>query len=82
MLFFERLRDCKRILLAGAGGGFDIFCGLPLYFALRRRGCEVHLANLSFSRLPVLADAPCPVFKVEPSTEGSPYYFPERSLSE
>lgn len=82
MPFFERLRDCKRILLAGAGGGFDIFCGLPLYFALRRRGCEVHLANLSFSRLPVLADDPCPVFKVEPSTEGSPSYFPERSLSE
>jgi hypothetical protein len=82
MPFFERLRYCKRILLAGAGGGFDIFCGLPLYFALRRRGCEVHLANLSFSRLPVLADDPCPVYKVEPSTKGSPNYFPERCLSE
>ncbi|PRQ06307.1 DUF1152 domain-containing protein [Enhygromyxa salina] len=82
MPFFDRLRDCKRVLLAGAGGGFDIFCGLPLYFALRRRGCEVHLANLSFSRLPLRDDDPCPVYKVEPTTEGSPHYFPERCLSE
>jgi hypothetical protein len=38
-------------LLAGAGGGFDIFCGLPLYFGLKNAGKTVHLANLSFSYL-------------------------------
>lgn len=79
---FERLDGHTRVLLAGAGGGFDIFCGLPLYFALRRRGCEVHLANLSFSRLPIGFDDPCPVVPVRPDTPGSPHYFPERGLSE
>ena len=49
--FFESLESSKRILLAGAGGGFDIFCGLPLFFALRNAGKEVHLASLSFSAL-------------------------------
>lgn len=42
------LTDCKRVLIAGAGGGFDVFAGLPLYFALREQGYEVHLANYSF----------------------------------
>jgi hypothetical protein len=79
---FERLAPCKRVLLAGAGGGFDIFCGLPLYFALRSRGCEVHLANLSFSRLAISHDSPCPVVRVDARSEGNPHYFPERSLCE
>jgi hypothetical protein len=33
----------------GAGGGFDVFCGLPLYFTLRAAGHPVWLANLTFS---------------------------------
>jgi hypothetical protein len=49
--FFTALSPAKRILLAGAGGGFDVFCGLPLYFALRDAGKGVFLANLSFSLL-------------------------------
>ncbi len=48
---FAELEESRSILLAGAGGGFDIFGGLPLYFGLRRAGKEVHLANLSFSHL-------------------------------
>ncbi len=35
---FDSLRQSERVLLAGAGGGFDIFSGLPLYFALRNAG--------------------------------------------
>jgi hypothetical protein len=27
--FFNELEDAKTILLAGAGGGLDVFCGLP-----------------------------------------------------
>ena len=49
--FFETIADAKTILLAGAGDGFDIFSGLPLYFGLRSMGKTVHHANLSFSRL-------------------------------
>jgi hypothetical protein len=47
----DRLSSCQNILIAGMGGGFDVFCGLPLCFELRRRGLRVHLANLSFSSL-------------------------------
>jgi len=49
--FFDTLADAKTILLAGAGGGFDIYSGIPLYFALRAAGKTVHLANLSFSTI-------------------------------
>ena len=33
--FFDELELAENILIAGAGGGYDIFCGLPLYFGLR-----------------------------------------------
>jgi hypothetical protein len=46
---FDQLTSCQNLLIAGMGGGFDIFCGLPIYFALRERGQMVHLANFSFS---------------------------------
>src|SRR5262245_36290058 len=48
---FAELAAARRVLVAGAGGGFDVFCGLPLYFALRSAGKEVFLANLSFTTL-------------------------------
>jgi hypothetical protein len=48
---FQRLRVASRVLVAGAGGGFDIFSGLPLALALQRAGKHVELANLSFSSL-------------------------------
>jgi hypothetical protein len=47
----EPLAKCQNLLIAGMGGGFDIFCGLPLYFELKRRGITVHLANFSFSEI-------------------------------
>lgn len=46
---FDLLENCENILIAGAGGGFDIFVGLPLYFTLRKHGKKVHLANYTFS---------------------------------
>jgi hypothetical protein len=49
--FFSELDKAHTILIAGAGGGFDIFSGLPLYFGLRQAGKHVYLANLSFSLL-------------------------------
>ena len=80
--FFDALTDAKTILLAGAGGGYDIFSGLPLYFALRNLGKTVHLANLSFTSI-YATDArrigPALV-EVTHKTEGSTRYFPERHL--
>jgi hypothetical protein len=85
--FFDEMDQAQNILLAGAGGGFDIFSGLPLYFGLKSEGKQVHLANLSFSFLP-----PAQVTKEErlsPSllkvTADTPLfsdYFPEKFLSQ
>lgn len=49
--FFQATSTSQNILLAGAGGGFDIVSGLPLYFFFRSLGKNVVLANLSFSAL-------------------------------
>lgn len=46
---FDQLARCQNLLIAGMGGGFDIFCGLPIYLELQRRGQKAHLANFSFS---------------------------------
>jgi hypothetical protein len=46
---FPQLAQCKNLLIAGMGGGYDIFCGLPIYFELRWRGQKAHLANFSFA---------------------------------
>lgn len=45
------LAGCKNLLIAGMGGGFDIFCGLPIYFELQKRGQNPHLANFSFTQI-------------------------------
>lgn len=47
----EQISHCKNLLIAGMGGGFDIFCGLPIYFELQQLGINCHLANLSFSNI-------------------------------
>ncbi|RMF82071.1 MAG: DUF1152 domain-containing protein [Chloroflexi bacterium] len=49
----HRLEDCESILIAGAGGGFDVFAGLPIYYTLHEMGKGVHLANYSFTDLPI-----------------------------
>ncbi len=81
--FFKEIEQAQSILLVGAGGGFDIFCGLPLYFGLRDQGKRVHLANVSFSPLfsatgrrlsPVLME-------VTAETQGNRRYFPEMYLA-
>lgn len=84
--FFTELKNARNILLAGAGGGFDIFSGLPLYFGLKNAGKTVHLANLSFSMLPPpevsneprLSPALCRVVAETPAAET---YFPELWLT-
>lgn len=79
-----RLGRHERILIAGAGGGFDVYAGLPLALALRRAGKQVSLANLTFTYLgetdatylaPHLA-------VVTAATTGADRYFPERRLAE
>lgn len=79
----RRLETSERVLIAGAGGGFDVFAGLPLYVALRALGKKVHLANLSFTYL-AGTDAErlgeC-LWRVDHTNSGESY-FPEKYLSE
>ncbi|MFC4501629.1 MULTISPECIES: DUF1152 domain-containing protein [Streptomyces] len=81
---FTRLRDARRVLVAGAGGGFDVYAGLPLALALRSAGKEVHLANLSFTELyglPTEVWAAPDVAVVRPDTPARGDYFPEHTLA-
>jgi hypothetical protein len=48
----NQLLSAKNILLVGMGGGYDIFCGMPLYHDLRKAGKNVLLGNLTTSQLP------------------------------
>ncbi|GAB7106418.1 DUF1152 domain-containing protein [Streptomyces phaeofaciens JCM 4814] len=81
---FTRLRDARRVLVAGAGGGFDIYTGLPLALALRAAGKDVHLANLSFAELyglPAEVWLEPDVAAVRPDTPARGDYFPEHTLA-
>src|SRR3954454_20116680 len=80
---FAELSRARNVLVAGAGGGFDMLCGLPLYFGLREAGKRVHLANLSFAALdaPSGKRAPRALVKVTADTEGWGSYFPEMPLA-
>lgn len=82
-LLLARLTGARRVLVAGAGGGFDVYAGLPLALALAARGKEVHLANLSFTYLggtDAVQVAPH-LHRVTPDTAGEDGYFPERALA-
>lgn len=81
--FFTEIQNAKHILLAGAGGGFDIYCGLPLYFDLLEMGKEVHLANLSFADIHSSDGKAINDFAVEvrANSRGKESYFPELHLA-
>lgn len=81
---FEALKASQSILLAGAGGGFDIFSGIPLYFNLKNQGKKVILANLSFTWLSEttskLVFPYCYKIRGGDSDLSGRNYFPERYL--
>jgi hypothetical protein len=77
------LAGARSVLLAGAGGGADVFGALPLYFALERAGIQPHLASLSFASIQdsnarELAPG---LVRVTSATESELTYFPELALS-
>lgn len=81
--FFKEIADSKSILIVGAGGGFDIVSGLPLYSYLRSLGKQVVLANLSFAALPFSnSEETCfGMFRITEQSEDLPY-FPEKYILE
>src|SRR5262249_38005932 len=85
----EHLADSKNILISGAGGGFDVFAGLPLYFTLRAMGKTVHLANYSFTEFHIAQVASQPQVLLEDRVLGARgnvdlgiQYFPEGYLAQ
>lgn len=80
----DQVANCKSILIAGMGGGFDIFCGLPIYFELKNRGLNVHLANYSFSYFDFFEGIQLTesLYGVKAGGDLISPYFPERYLSE
>jgi len=82
--FLEALQPCQRILIAGAGGGFDVVAGVPLFEYLRAQGKEVFMASLSFSDLPKAKGRKVGynVLEILPDSGGDEEYFPERYLSQ
>jgi hypothetical protein len=79
----EGLESSQRILVAGAGGGFDVYAGLPIYYRLRSLGKQVFLANLSFTYLQNTnaKELTRALYVVDQTTAGEDQYFPERTLS-
>ncbi|WP_338849310.1 DUF1152 domain-containing protein [Massilia sp. W12] len=81
--FFSELSQAKSVLIAGAGGGFDVISGLPLYFYLRRQGVAVTLANLSFTELAFAESRQVfpQLYQISAHDAALPY-FPEKYLLE
>lgn len=82
---FDRLLpDNASVLVAGMGGGFDVFCGLPIYFELQWRGYRPHLASLSFAELQEYQDGlwlTPTLVGVGPGAADLSGYHPERFLA-
>ena len=81
--FLKELCRFDRIFLTGAGGGFDVYSGVPLFEYLKSHGKKVWLGSLSFAELigPDGQKIKRDFLKVEPDTPGNDWYFPERCLS-
>ena len=79
----DRLKPARHVLLAGAGGGYDVFAAVPLLTALQARGQRVSLANLSFTNLSEVHGRRLTPHLVEvtAATNGPDLYFPERLLA-
>ncbi len=79
----ERLADAKNVLIAGAGGGYDVICGVPIVLALESRGVRTHLASFASTPINDVADA----VQLSPSLievtakSSRPSYFPEGWLA-
>ena len=82
--FFDRIAESKNVLLAGAGGGFDIYSGIPIYLNLVKAGKNVILANYSFTLLEETTAEEvhpnCYKVRMGDSDRSGRNYFPEKHL--
>jgi len=82
----DRLDSAGNVLIAGCGGGFDVYAGMPIAAYLASSGRSVIYANLSFSNLeesgcekvdPITGQSTpgrgtCRIFRKDGSQNGSP----------
>lgn len=84
----DTLRTKNNILIAGMGGGFDIYGGLPLYYTLKKLNKNIVLANYSFTDFNTaieqgLAQIISPgLLLANPNFESDDFYYPEGYLSQ
>src|ERR1700730_7304701 len=81
--FLATLAKAKRILIAGCGGGFDVFAGVPIAQQLMSAGKHVTFANFSFTNLWLCGGEQVTptTWRVDERSNEIPY-FPERWLAE
>ena len=82
--FLQQLTEAETILIAGAGGGFDIYAGLPIILYLNSLGKQVIIANYSFTWLEETSATEyfphCYEIKGTDHDRSGRGYFPERLL--
>lgn len=80
---FQRLAGARRVMVAGCGGGHDLYTGIPLYLYLKKRVEKVYMGNMTFAELgPKTGRRLAPaVTLIHADTPGSDDFFPERVLS-
>jgi hypothetical protein len=81
--FFSRLEKPTNILVAGCGGGFDVFAGVPIAQHLLAMGKKVAFANFSFTNLWLCGGERITptMWRVDRTSNDLPY-FPEKWLAE
>src|ERR1700761_654012 len=81
--FFSRLEEARNVLVAGCGGGFDVFAGMPLAHHLLAKGKNIVFANFSFTNLWLSGgERVTPtMWRVDRQANEIPY-FPEKWLAE
>jgi hypothetical protein len=81
--FLERLKNARSVLVAGCGGGFDVFAGVPVGQLLLAAGKDVAYANYSFTNLRLSGGERFDptTWRVDRQSNQIPY-FPERWLAE
>jgi hypothetical protein len=81
--FLERLNRATNVLIAGCGGGFDVFAGVPLAAHLMAQGKRVVFASLSFTNLWLCGGERVgeTIWRIDQRAAEIPY-FPEKWLAE
>lgn len=81
--FLKRLEKSQNVLVAGCGGGFDVFAGVPIAEHLWAMGKNVVFANFSFTNLWLCGGERVTetMWRVDRKSNEIPY-FPEKWLAE